>query len=83
MPPSAWDFQNKLMVMLNAARQNGQPHVDVESGHLYAQLGDQADTHRRMSVCCEVMRKMMRPGDSIVNDPPSGEDAKLMIRYRV
>ena len=83
MPPSAWDFQNKLMVMLNAARQSGQPHIDVESGHLYSQLAEPLDPNRKMSVCCEVMRKMMRPGDSIVNDPPIGEDAKLMIRYRV
>ena len=83
MPPSAWDFQNKLMVMLNAARQNGQPHIDVESGHLYAQLGEPPDSNHRMLVCCEVMRKMMRPGDSIVNEPQGSEDAKLMIRYRV
>jgi hypothetical protein len=36
-----------------------------------------------MPVCCEVMRKMMRPGDSIVNEPLNGEDATLMIRYIV
>jgi hypothetical protein len=83
MPPTAWDFQNQLMAILNAARQSGKPHIDVESGHLHTQVGEDPDSNQRMSVCCEVMRKMMRPGDAIVNEPPGGENATLMIRYVV
>jgi hypothetical protein len=83
MQPTAWDFQNHLMAILNEARQTGKPHIDVESSHLHTQLGGPPDSTHRMSVCCEVMRKMMRAGDSIVNEPPSGDGATLTIRYIV
>jgi hypothetical protein len=82
MQPTAWDFRNQLMAVLNGARQSGEPHIDVESGHLHTQVGEDPNSNR-ISVCCEVMRKMMRIGDSIVNEPPSGEGATLMIRYIV
>jgi hypothetical protein len=28
MIPTAWDFRNKLLAILNGARHNGKPHVD-------------------------------------------------------
>ena len=83
MQPTAWEFQNQLMAILNGARQSGEPHIDVESGDLHTQVGEDPKSTNRISVCCEVMRKMMRVGDSIVNEPPSGEGATLMIRYLV
>jgi 5-methylcytosine-specific restriction protein A len=83
MQPSAWDFQNRLMAILNAARQSGKAYIDVESGHLHTQVGEHPHLNSRMPVCCEVMRNMMRVGDLIVNEPPGGEDATLMIRYNV
>ena len=83
MQLTAWDFQNQLMAILNAARQSGNPHIDVESGYLHTQAGEHPNFNHRMPVCCEVMRKMMRVGDSIINEPPSGEGATLMIRYIV
>jgi hypothetical protein len=82
MPPTAWDVQNRLIAILNAARHSGKPFIDVESGHLHTQVGEHPDFNHAMPVCCEVMRKMMRAGDSIVNDPP-GQEARLMIRYFV
>jgi hypothetical protein len=83
MQPTAWDFQNRLIAILNAARNSGKPFIDVQSGHLHTQVGEHPNLNERMPVCCEVMRNMMRAGDSIVNEPPSGEDATLMIRYIV
>jgi len=83
MQPTAWDFQNRLIAILNAARHNGKAYIDVESGHLHTQVGDHTDLTYGMPVCCEVMRKMMRAGDLIVNDPLAGEDARLLIRYMV
>ena len=83
MQRTAWDFQNQLIAILNAARHNGKPYVDVESGHLHTRVGQDPNLNVGMPVCCEVMRKMMRAGDSIVNEPPSGEHATLMIRYMV
>ena len=81
MQPTAWDFQNQLMAILNAARQSGKPHIDVESGHLHTQVGEHPDSNHRMPVCCEVMRKMMRAGDSVLKEPARGQTATLTIRY--
>jgi hypothetical protein len=71
------------MAILNAARQSGKAYIDVESGHLHTQVGETPHLNRVMPVCCEVMRDMMRTGDSIVNGALNGEDATLMIRYIV
>ena len=40
---------------LNAARQNGKSHIDVESGQLDAQLREHPGSNQRMSICCAVM----------------------------
>jgi len=63
MTPTAWDFQNQLTAILNAARQIGKSYVDVESGNLHRQVGGYPDSNHRMPVCCEVMRRMMRGQD--------------------
>ena len=83
MTPTAWDFQNQLTAILNAARQIGKSYVDVESGNLHRQVGGYPDSNHRMPVCCEVMRRMMRRGDSILKEPSSGPGATLLIRYMV
>jgi hypothetical protein len=79
MPPTAWDFQNRLMAILNGARQNGQPYIDVESGILHSQVGGYPNPNDRL--CCEVMRKLMRAGDSVVKESASDQGATLIIRY--
>jgi hypothetical protein len=83
MTPTAWDFQNQLMAILNAARQVGKSYVDVESGNLHRQVGEYPNSSHRMVICCEVMRRMMRRGDSVLKEPSSGQGATLMIRYMV
>jgi hypothetical protein len=79
MLPTAWDFQNHLMAILNAARQSGKHHIDVESNHLHAQMMVHPDSAHKMALCCEVMKRMMRAGDSIVNELPDGKG--VTIRY--
>jgi hypothetical protein len=81
MPPTAWDFQNRLMAILNGARQSGQSYVDVESDNLHKEVGGYPNPNHRLLVCCEVMRKLMRAGDSVVKEPASGQGAPLIIRY--
>jgi hypothetical protein len=83
MMPTAWDFQNQLMAILNAGRQIGKSYVDVESGSLHRQVGGYPDSNHRMPVCCEVMRRMMRRGDSVLKEPSSEQDTALLIRYMV
>lgn len=41
------------------------------------------DPYHRMPVCCEAMRRAMRPADKVVGEPPSGFGASLVIRYGV
>ena len=79
MQPTAWDFQNQLMAIINRARQSGKPHIDVESNHLHAQLIGHSDSAQKTAVCCDVMIRMMRTGDSILNELPDGKG--VTIRY--
>ena len=83
MPPTAWDFQNRLSAILNGARLSGKAYVDVESGYLHRQVEGHPNSNRSIPVCCDVMIRMMRAGDSILKEPKSGEDPKLIIRYIV
>jgi hypothetical protein len=83
MPPSAWDFQNQLTAILNSARQTGMAYVDIESGHLHKKAGGYPHSNERMSLCCEVMKKMMRRGDAVLKDLTTGQDATLVIRYKL
>ncbi len=82
MPPTAWEFQNHLTAILNAALQNGKSYVDVESGNLHKRVGI-VNSNRELPVCCDVMKRMMRAGDTILNEPPAGHGANLLIRYLV
>jgi hypothetical protein len=83
MIPTAWDFQNRLVAILNRARQSRQSYVDIESVNLHKEVGGYPDPNHRMPVCCEVMRKLMRPGDSVIKEPLGSQDATLIIRYAV
>jgi hypothetical protein len=82
MQPTAWDFQNQLMAILNAARQSGKPHIDVESSHLHAKMIGHSDSTHRTALCCEVMISMMRAGDSIVNELPDGKGVTIRYVFR-
>ncbi|HXV84783.1 MAG TPA: hypothetical protein VEG60_33465 [Candidatus Binatia bacterium] len=81
MRPTAWDFRNKLLAILNGARHNGMPYVDLESGNFYAQMGGDPNSKRRMSICHDIMTRMMRPGDLVLNESRNGDDATIAIRY--
>jgi hypothetical protein len=81
MPPTAWEIQNRLAAILNFARQSGKSYIDVESNSLQKQLANFSSSDRSVSVCRDVMIKLMRPGDSILRESPVGQT--LAIRYMV
>ncbi len=81
MTPTAWEFRNKLLAILSGARHGGKPYVDVESANLFAQLGGDSKSNLRMPVCHDIMTKMMRPGDSILQETQNGESATMLVRY--
>jgi hypothetical protein len=83
MPPTAWDFQNRLMAILNSARQSGKPYIDVEAIRLHEQVAGSPNSHYRLPVCCEVMKRMMRAGDLVLKESESKQGTKLLIRYNV
>jgi hypothetical protein len=77
MTPSAWEFRNQLTIILNIARQNGKPYVDVDSSNLHKQVEGHSNANHRMPVCRDVMIRMMQRGDSVLKE--HGET--VMIRY--
>ena len=81
MTPTAWDFRNKLLAILNGAKHSGKSYVDLESGNLYAQTGGDPNSKPRMSMCRDIMTRMMRPGDLILNESWNGAGATILIRY--
>jgi hypothetical protein len=81
MTPTAWEFRNKLLAILSAARYGGMPYVDVESNNLFAQLGGDPKSNLRMPICHDIMTNMMRPGDLILQEAPDGDGATMLIRY--
>jgi len=83
MPPTAQDFQDELNNIFRLAQQQGKAYVDVKSGDLHRQVGGYPEHNHRMPVCCEVMKKNMKPGDQILQEPPSGQGATLIIRYKL
>jgi 5-methylcytosine-specific restriction protein A len=81
MAPTATDFEQALNTLFATAWRQGLTHVDVEAGQLHRQVGGYPGTAHRMPVCCAVMRRVMRPGDRILQEPPKGDGATVRIRY--
>ena len=82
MTPTAWEFRNKLLAVLSAAKYSGKPYVDVESGNLYAELGgDPKSNPNKLPTFHDIMTQMMRPGDLILQDNQNGDRATMLIRY--
>ena len=55
--------------------------MDVEASNLFAQFGGDSKSNLRMPICHDIMTKMMRPGDLILQDTPDGDRATMLIRY--
>jgi hypothetical protein len=81
--PTASDFQMELNRVFHAAKEKGESHIDVKSGDLHRQVGGYPDPNHRMPVCCDVMRRNMKAGDTILHEPPKGKGATLKIRYQI
>ena len=83
MSPTAQDFQKELDSIFASATKQGKPYIDVRSGDLHRRVGGYPGHNHRMPVCCEVMRRNMKPGDQILQEPPSGQGATLLIHYKL
>jgi len=82
-PPSTADFHTALLALFSAAVQSGSNTINVNAGQLHRRVGGYPGNDHRMPVCCDVMRKTMRKGDTVVAEPPKGKGASLTIRYSI
>jgi hypothetical protein len=81
--PTTEDFKLELVRIIYEATQRGDRTVDVTAGELHRRVGEYPGANHRMPVCCEVMRNALIPdyGDSILEEPPSGQGASFKARY--
>lgn len=83
MAPTMRDFQKELDKIFEMAQGQGNLYVDVKSGDLHRRVGGYPGRNHRMPLCCKVMKRNMKQGDQILQQPPSGQGATLVIRYKL
>lgn len=76
-------FRAALENRLQTAERSRKPHVDIRARDLHLELGVYPNRDHRMPVCCAAMRNMMAPGDAVLDGPPKGKGASLLIRYKL
>lgn len=76
-------FTNELTNILNEAKLRGDSYIDIQSRDLHIRVGGYPGKNHRMPICCNVMKKMMKSRDYIINQPPKGLGATLIIRYYI
>ncbi len=82
--PTASDFERAVKNHWTTAVMQGQAHIDIRSGDLHREVGGYPDsTNHRMPVCCAVLRRLMQPEDRIMAQPPKGNGASLVVRYKL
>ena len=82
-PPNEKDFQGALDSFFASAQQKGESFVEIKSGDLHRSVGGYHGRSHRMPLCCAVMKKNMKEEDEILQQPPSGQGATLVIRFRL
>ena len=75
------NFRDELIKTLENAKEEGKLCVDISSKELHKQVGGYPGKDHRMPTCCSVMKSMMKPNDEIIQEPPKGKGASLVIRY--
>lgn len=83
MPPNSNDFRKELHDLLTSAEKLGFLAVEIKSGNLHRRVGGYPGQDHRMPICCEVMYSEMKPADSLISKPKSGQGASVVIRYQL
>ena len=81
--PNAADFREEFAKLREQANREGHRFFEVTGGQLHRLAGGYPGRSHRMPVCCGVMLSEMRPGDELLEAPPSLHGASLKIRYIV
>ncbi len=83
MTPKRQDFETELQRRYTAAVAAGQSSIRIVSGELHTSVGGYPGQNHRMPLCCQVMKDAMREGDVVLQSPPSGHGATLIVQYRL
>jgi len=81
VPASAEHFRSMLSSLLDEAGRLGFSYVGITAGALHRRVGGYPGKEHRMPVCCVAVRGVMGPSDRIVEQPPSGNGASLLIQF--
>lgn len=81
--PDSYDFKIELYKIFKDSQEGENPYLDVNAGDLHRKMGGDPGKNHRMPLCCDVMKKNMKTGDKILEQPPKGKGASLTIRYRL
>jgi hypothetical protein len=77
------EFRDALTEMLTEAARRGDVTATVRAGDLHKRVGGYPGPNHRMPVCCAAMRSLMGQDDRIVQQPPKGNGANLVIEYQL
>jgi 5-methylcytosine-specific restriction protein A len=80
---TADDVRNLLLVVFDRVYELGGMEIAIKAGKVHRRLGGYPGADHRMPLVCEVMRKMMGPHDEAIAQPPHGDGANLVIRYKL
>jgi hypothetical protein len=81
--PTASNFEREIRKRWTRSEEQGAAHLDIRAGELHSHLGGYPapDGRHRMPDCCQVMKRLMQTGDKIIESPPKGQGASLIVRY--
>jgi 5-methylcytosine-specific restriction protein A len=81
--PSKADFQRVLDDIFREMDQKHKSEIIVTAREVYRRAGVLSGSDPSVALCCSVMRENMRPGDTVITEPPGGQGATLAIRYKL
>lgn len=80
---TADEFRGALQAEFDKGARKSQHLVRIQAGDLHRVVGGYPGKDHRMPLCCSVMKSAMRCGDKIIEGPPSGKGASLLIEYKL
>ena len=83
MGPTVQDFQKEIDYILASAQKMGARSIEINSGYLHQRVGGYLSAYNKMSTCCNIMKKTMQPGDKILRETATEDDAFLVIHYQL
>ncbi|MGG3943200.1 hypothetical protein ABEV54_17385 [Peribacillus psychrosaccharolyticus] len=76
-------FRNEIVRLINEAKEEGLPYVDIVSGDVHRNLGGYPSRIHQMPTCCDAMYALKSDHDEVIYSPPKGKGATLQIRYHL